>query len=105
MNTPDPFLRAWRGEERLGRAFWLYGVAGSCAILVFCLIAIDGASAAAHQVALLVFGLYTCWALVSIWRSASDEQNYDHLLARALAIPWSMNVLMIVLALEMELLF
>lgn len=101
--SADPFIRAWRGQEMLPRVFWFYGVLGSCIFIgAYLGLARDASLATRHGI-LLSFGVYTFWAIVSIWRSADVERSIFHLLARALAVAWAANAALVVGALEVEL--
>lgn len=61
--------RAWRGEEKLWKVFWLYNVLGGLLLNVFVYVI------ASVAFGLLIVGVifwlaYLVWVLVSIWRCA-----------------------------------
>lgn len=102
--SPDPFLRAWRGQAPLGRVFWLYGVAASWAMILSYLAVFADAPAGTRQVVLLAFAAYTAWVLVAVWRCSDVHRSLFDLLARALTIAWAFNAALVLLALELQLL-
>ena len=81
---------AWRGQVALWRAFWVYFVMGhgvilglGCGVLVFSLLAsfiVNPSSSAsgvtglamAGTVISLVFLVFAVWAVVTVWRCASN---------------------------------
>lgn len=101
----DAEVRAWLGEQPLWKAFWVYGVAASGA-----LIALYGAGfyvdrIVLRQELLLTLVPYTVWILVSVWRCANDTENeFWGLMARLLTVARACNTILIVLFLQFNLL-
>ena len=67
-------LRAWQGQERLWKVFWIYGV-----ILGIILQVIGSVVAALYGVALQIpalifYIIYTIWLLVAEWRCAFNAE-------------------------------
>ena len=101
--------RYWRGEGPLWRAYWLYGVAGSLA-----LVAALGApmlhdlkiSVPYYLGAAIVTAAYTIWILVAVWRCAFNvKDSLWGYLARALTVFWSLNMLFVAVFLGLDLKF
>ena len=68
----EPIARAWRGQERLWKVFWLYNFLLGSAVIA----AIDAVPA--EQVVLVIFILVTAlawavWVGVSLWRCAFNS--------------------------------
>ncbi|MDP2333129.1 MAG: hypothetical protein Q8M19_20780 [Reyranella sp.] len=55
----EPEVRAWRGEARLGRVFWLHGVLVTSVLIAFYVSSIYRSEALLEQALLICFGVYT----------------------------------------------
>jgi hypothetical protein len=99
----DTEIRAWRGEEPLGKVFWGYGVAISSLLAVLYGAALYAGRAGLQEFLLLCFAGYSVWVLVSIWRCVENtRQALWGVLARQLTVIWAGNVLMLLLFLETD---
>ena len=94
----DIIKDCWRGEEKLWKVFWLYGVLLSIVvkISVGTLAAINPSIAGIILLSLMILNLpYLIWWLVSIWRCAFNvDVNFWGYLARIFALPgiWGLVV-------------
>ena len=72
MKVPDWIGRAWRGEERIRRVFWLYDIAVFCflIVLVAVVFSISDEEIEATATAYLFYTPYRVWLLLSEWRCA-----------------------------------
>jgi hypothetical protein len=96
-------IRAWRGEEPLGKVFWGYGVAISGLLAILYGAALYARRAGLQEVLLLCFAGYSVWVLVSIWRCVENtRQALWGVLARQITVIWTGNVLMLLLFLEID---
>lgn len=98
-----PELRAWRGEMRLWKVYWGYGVLMSLALSLLFLEAMRENRPLLQQGALLALALYTVWILVSVWRCATHAAPRWRVLARASTIAWACNAALVLSFLEVEL--
>jgi hypothetical protein len=90
--------RLWRGEEPLGRAFWLYAVLyGTLAntITTIGMFAAVVANAPAWLAVLIHFLAtpYNLFVVVAVWRSAERYRGPHHwaVLARICVIVWALT--------------
>lgn len=96
-------MRAWRGDERLVKVFWGYGVAASSVLILFHVVAVHQGRIALQQALLLGFALYTGWILVSVWRCARNAAPLWAAAARWLTVAWAGNTIMVVVFLQLDL--
>ncbi len=99
-----PELRAWYGKAPLTSVFWLYGVLVSSLLIVLYARAVRQGHLFTEQILLILFGLYTVWILVSIWRCSFARETFWGLLARLLTVTWAANAALVLLFLQLELL-
>jgi hypothetical protein len=98
-------FRAWRGEQRLWKVFWVYGVVTSGVLIAFYVTAFYVDRIALRQVLLLCFAPYTAWILVSVWRCASNtKEKLWGTLARFLTVAWAANTILVLTFLQLNLL-
>ena len=98
-------IRAWRGEQRLWKVFWLYGVATSVTIVALYIVAFYDGRMALRQVLLPCFAAYTAWILISVWRCAGNtNEKLWGTLARFLTVAWAGNTILILIFLQLNLL-
>jgi hypothetical protein len=98
-------IRAWRGEEKLWKVFWGYGIAISSILASVYAVAIYVDRIALQQVLLLTFMAYTAWILISVWRCASNTmEKLWGLLARFLTVAWAANTILVMIFLQLDLL-
>jgi len=100
------FLRRyWRGEGRLWRVYWLYGVLGSVllALIPGWMLQAGAVGSGWFQLVLIILAAYTVWIVVSVWRCAFNVENelYGHM-ARWLTVAWAINALFVLGFLEVE---
>ncbi len=62
--------KAWRGEERLWKVFWIYGVIGTIVLLVLLSIVNSIFGSTIAIVYALIIVAYTLWLTVAEWRCA-----------------------------------
>ena len=97
-------IRAGRGEERLWKVFWIYGVVVSSGVVGVYIAAFDDAHVLLRQILLPCFAAYTAWILVSVWRCADNtNERFWGTLARFLTVAWAGNAALIVLFLQINL--
>lgn len=97
-------IRAWRGEERLWKVFWIYGVVVSSGVVGVYIAAFDDAHVLLRQILLPCFAAYTAWILVSVWRCADKtEEKLWGTLARFLTVAWACNAILIITFLQINL--
>ena len=100
----EPAIRVWRGEERLSKAFWVYGVFVSSVLILRYTLALYQGRVALQQVLLLCFGGFTVWVLVSIWRCANQaEKTFEGLVTQWLIVSWAVNIAMLLDFLQLDL--
>lgn len=99
-----PEVLAWRGEQPLGTVFWVHGVAVSSALLLLHAVALARGLHAVEQVLIVVTALYTPWILVAIWRCSANAPPILGTMAKWLTIAWALNSLLVLAALQLELL-
>lgn len=99
-----PMIRAWHGEARLAPVFWLGGVLPSLILIALFGMAVYYGQTLAEQILLVVFGLFTVWIVVSIWRCSEPADTLWPMLARFLTVAWALNAIMVLLFLELDLL-
>jgi hypothetical protein len=99
----EPQLRAWRGEETLGKVFWVYGVSFSFAFFLLYASAIFEDRIMTQQMLLIGFAGYMIWILVSVWRCAANARPLWDLFARRLTVAWAANMSLVVFFLQFQL--
>jgi len=97
-------LRAWRGNERLGVVFWVYGVIVSHLLVGLHAIALDRGQWGLSQTLILISAAYIAWILVVIWRCAENADPFWGMLARWLTIAWGLNSTFLLIFLQFDLL-
>lgn len=97
-------LRAWYGLLPLWKVFWGYGVAASWVLIGLYVMAVSEDQTNVQQCLLVLFGAYTVWVLVSVWRCAAASDPHWQLLARLLTVAWAVNAAMMIVFLQLELL-
>jgi hypothetical protein len=100
---PSP-LDAWRGQASLFVVFWGYGVLLSTALIAAFVAALYRSDAVAQQILLPLFGIYTAWVLVSVWRCAQGARAPWGMMAQLLTIAWAGNAIMVTGFLQLRLL-
>jgi hypothetical protein len=99
-----PEIRAWRGQERLWKVFWLYGVATSSVLIAVYVFAFVVERVALRQTLVICFAPYTAWTLVSVWRCANNvREQFWGVLARFLTVAWAFNTIIILVFVEINL--
>ncbi len=98
-------LRVWRGQEPLGRVFWIYGVLVSAALSGLFLLTRAHGNAVGQQGLILLLACHTWWVLGAIWRSATraEDDDYLHGCARAITLAWGINAALLLGFLEIGL--
>ncbi len=99
----EPEIRAWHGGAPLGRVFWVYGVLTSLGLAGVYLLALLADRPDAQQVIILIFGAYTFWILVAVWRCAEPAPPGLRLLTRSLTVAWAANTLLVAVFLQLDL--
>lgn len=99
-----PEIRAWQGRAPLAAVFWRSGVLTSGVLMVLYVTTVVQRQLLAEQALLILFGLYSIWILVSIWRCSLAADPFWSLLARLLTVAWAANVALVMLFRELELL-
>ncbi len=97
-------IRSWNGNARLSKVFWRDGVLTSSILILLYAVTINTQHLVAEQFLLVLFGFYTIWILVSIWRCSAAVDTFWSLLARFLTIAWAANVAFVLLFRQLELL-
>ena len=97
-------IPSWADRAPLGRMFWLYGAAVSGILIAFFLIALGIGSLVGQEIALLLFGGYTAWVLVPIWRRAKSAPLPWRDVTRWLVIAWGANAALVCGFLQADLL-
>lgn len=97
-------LRAWRGDERLGTVFWIYGVIVSHLLTGLHIAAFDRGQWGLLQTLILISAAYIAWILIAIWRCAENADPFWGTLARWLTIAWGLNSVFLLLFLQLDLL-
>lgn len=90
----------------LARVFWVYGVIPSNLLwgVTLYLIAV-GADMAAVSLMFLVLLMYTAWVVLAIWNTADNTQKPLYgVMARWLTVAWSLNTILMVGFLQLDLL-
>lgn len=98
-----PAIRVWRGEEKLSKAFWIYGVFVSAVLILRYMLARYDGHIALQQVLILGFGAFTIWILVSIWRCASKAGTFWGGFTQLLIVSWAVNTAMVLGFLQLDL--
>lgn len=98
-----PAIRIWRGEEKLSKAFWIYGVFVSAVLILRYMLARYEGRTALQQILILGFGAFTIWILVSLWRCASKTGTSWGLFTQLLIVPWAVNTAMVLGFLQLDL--
>ncbi|TAK47599.1 MAG: hypothetical protein EPO23_11270 [Xanthobacteraceae bacterium] len=100
-----PEIRAWRGEERLGKVFWGYGIAISILFAACFIGAVYSDRVMLQQFLLMAFAAYTVWILVAVWRCAGNTRElFWGFLARLLTVAWMVNTVLVLTFLQLDLL-
>lgn len=99
-----PELRAWRGDVPLAAVFWGYGVFLSSELAALYALAVYLNQLLIQQMLIIVFGIYTPWILVVIWRCADHAAAFWGTMARWLTMAWGLNTLFVLLFLQIDLL-
>ncbi len=99
-----PELRAWRGNLPLAAVFWGYGVFVSGELAALYALAVYLQQPLVQQMLIVVFGVYTPWILIVIWRSADNAAAFWGTMARWLTMAWALNTLFVLLFLQIDLL-
>jgi hypothetical protein len=99
-----PQLRAWRGELPLTLAFWGHGVFVSLVLILAFVDALMRRDAFTQQILLILFLVYTPWALVAIWRCAGSASPPWDMITRLIVVAWGANTLLVAGFLQLELL-
>tara|TARA_R110002020_G_scaffold189446_2_gene388411 strand:+ start:6337 stop:6726 length:390 start_codon:yes stop_codon:yes gene_type:complete len=102
--TFAPEIDAWHGNAGLATVFWFYGVLTSSVLMLFYARMVYLRLVIAEQLLLVVFGLYTAWILVSIWRCSVVSGSFWAQLARFLTVAWAGNAALVLLFRQLELL-
>lgn len=99
-----PEMRAWRGEMRLWKVYWGYGVATSAALALLYFGSVREGEAWLQQGVLAALALYTIWILVAVWRCAAGAPPQWRFLARLSTVAWACNATLVLSFLQVELL-
>jgi len=99
-----PELRAWRGRTPLSAVFWGYGVFLSGELVALYALAVYLEQLLVQQLLIVVFGIYTPWILIVIWRCANNAAVFWGTVARWLTMAWGLNTLFVLLFLQIDLL-
>ncbi len=97
-------IRAWHGHAPLASVFWLRGVLGSSVLILLYATTVYLEQAFAEQALLVIFGGYTIWILVAIWRCSQADDTFWSFMARLLTVAWAGNAAMILLFRQLDLL-
>lgn len=83
--------------------FWGYGVLSSTILIGIYAVALSEHQIEVQQALLIVFGAYTAWILVSVWRCAETSDPHWGLIARCLTVAWASNAALVLLFLQLDL--
>lgn len=99
-----PEVRAWRGEQPLGIAFWGYGVLASVGLAMLWALSLYLGRIGLQEALLLCIAGYTFWALVALWRSSKPVlDTLWGALARQLTVAWAVNAILVLGFLQLDL--
>lgn len=99
-----PELRAWHGVMPLAVVFWGYGVFLSCELAALYALAVYLQQLLVQQSLIIMFGIYTPWTLIVIWRCADNAAVFWGTMARWLTMAWGLNTLFVLLFQQIDLL-
>ncbi|PQA89749.1 hypothetical protein CW354_02525 [Marinicaulis flavus] len=100
----EPEIRAWCGAQSLGKVFWGYGVIVCSALILLCTRTFYDGNIVMQEVLGILFGAYTVWVLVAVWRCAENANPFWCSLARWLTVAWAANTAFVLLFLQFQLL-
>jgi hypothetical protein len=98
-------LHYWRGNGRLWKVFWIYGLLISTVLSIVCFLALLTESSSIQQAALFLAFAYTFWISVSVTRCADNvDSSFLSLIARGLTSLWAFCILLVLGSLQIRLL-